>query len=401
MIIEVWSQTLSSMYPDVMKSRLLVILLSLASFDLYADCGVERWSIKTGTDSGAPAISLSSYISTTIYNMRSSTRPASLPSTSRVAPRETNQYRLSGTLTKYVREGDSDYHLVIQDGSGRTMILEIPSPNCVGGGSPFGTGISHARSQFDARFTATSTMKSTSTAITVKGIGFWDFLHGQTGVAPNGIEVHPVLDITFPASALSPEIQEVPEPVLDVVWPADMVLDNDGGRVHVYRGGEGVGDVLFHGGSVVENPSLQILFVGDEWSDAARRNVMNVARGISADARFSDLWRYGVRTTGVLVSEQQIGTRPRQGELTDLDVQRMLANVQHFDPDTVYVVIVDGDVTVGETRDFLSYHSQFHPTELPMRYVVVRGNLEAQQLREAMTASIYRAMINPAGNAWF
>ena len=25
------------------------------------------------------------------------------------------------------------------------------------------------------------------------GVAFFDFLHGQTGVAPNGIELHPVL----------------------------------------------------------------------------------------------------------------------------------------------------------------------------------------------------------------
>jgi hypothetical protein len=27
----------------------------------------------------------------------------------------------------------------------------------------------------------------------VTGVAFFDFLHGQTGVAPNGIELHPVL----------------------------------------------------------------------------------------------------------------------------------------------------------------------------------------------------------------
>jgi hypothetical protein len=27
----------------------------------------------------------------------------------------------------------------------------------------------------------------------VSGVAFFDFLHGQTGVAPNGIELHPVL----------------------------------------------------------------------------------------------------------------------------------------------------------------------------------------------------------------
>jgi hypothetical protein len=28
---------------------------------------------------------------------------------------------------------------------------------------------------------------------TVTGVGFFDFNHGQTGVAPNAIELHPVL----------------------------------------------------------------------------------------------------------------------------------------------------------------------------------------------------------------
>jgi len=33
--------------------------------------------------------------------------------------------------------------------------------------------------------------------VTITGVGFFDFLHGQTGVAPNGIELHAVLDIQF------------------------------------------------------------------------------------------------------------------------------------------------------------------------------------------------------------
>ncbi len=31
---------------------------------------------------------------------------------------------------------------------------------------------------------------------TVIGVGFFDFLHGQRGVAPNGIELHPALAFT-------------------------------------------------------------------------------------------------------------------------------------------------------------------------------------------------------------
>jgi hypothetical protein len=32
--------------------------------------------------------------------------------------------------------------------------------------------------------------------VTITGVGFWDFDHGQRGVAPNAIELHPVLKIT-------------------------------------------------------------------------------------------------------------------------------------------------------------------------------------------------------------
>ena len=30
-------------------------------------------------------------------------------------------------------------------------------------------------------------------SVTITCVGFWDILHGQIGVAPNGIELHPVL----------------------------------------------------------------------------------------------------------------------------------------------------------------------------------------------------------------
>jgi hypothetical protein len=57
--------------------------------------------------------------------------------------------------------------------------------------------------------------------------------------------------------------------------------------------------------------------------------------------------------------------------------------------------------SLGETRDWLSYHSMFHPTELPMRYVVVRGGLDLASQREAVRASISRALVNPDGDGWY
>jgi hypothetical protein len=389
---------------------LVVALLALSlAGSLYAQCGVERWTIKTGTDSGASSVALGSWVSSTIYNMLQSAHPASLPATTRISPRETTQYSLSGTLIKYAKESDSDYHLVIKDSAGRTMIIEIPAPNCVGGGSPFGPGISNARHQFDAKFTATSSFKTTSTAVTVRGVGFWDFLHGQTGVAPNGIEIHPVLNITFGGTVSLPdeEITPTDDSVSAVRYPIDVVGDEDGGRVRVFRGGEILGDPLFHGGSVIEAPVVNVIFVGNHFSDEETKTIMHSVRGINADARFQDLSRYGVRTFGMHVNSRNIADAGR--EITDLGVQRALMNaveagsIQHVDENTLYIVVLDRDTdaSLATNRDWLSYHSEFHPNELPMRYVVVRGGLDPEQLREAITASVFRALVNPAGNGWF
>lgn len=394
----------------------LAAVALLAVPELHAACGVERWSVKTGTDPQASSVVLSTYVSSTIYNFHQSVRPGSLPANGRVSPRETTQYRLSGTLTKYVREADSDYHLVIKDSAGRTMIVELPASNCVGAGSPFGTGIARARSQFDARFTATTSMKTTSTPVTIKGVGFWDYIHGQTGVAPNGIEVHPVLDITFGTAALStpdmlmsdvPVIDDSVSPVPEVVWPADMVRDDDGGRVHVYRGGAAVGeDVLFHGGPVLEDPSIHYLFAG-AWPEQETRAAMLGARRFDRDETIRGLDRYGVRNFGLRFASQRL---PLQGgDVLDLDVQRALAaeveagRIQHVDPNAIYVVLLDDSAqpSVGGTRDWLSYHSQFHPTDLPLRYVVVRGGLDRAVREDAIRASVSRTLVNPAGDGWY
>src|SRR5437899_12192316 len=182
----------------------LVFLLTLVSLPspILAQCGVERWSVKTGTDADVGLVNLSSSTSQTIVTMRSWTAPSPIPANNRVSPYETTQWVLNANLTQYKLEGDSDYHLIIVDGSGNTLIAEIPSPSCVGTGSPFGPGITASRNAFDARFNATTSFQTANIPVQIRGVGMFDFLHGQTGVAPNGIEIHPVLNIVFnPSSA--------------------------------------------------------------------------------------------------------------------------------------------------------------------------------------------------------
>jgi len=189
---------------------LFVLSLVLSPSPILAQCGVERWSVKTGTDADVGLINLASSTAQTIVTMRSWTAPNPIPANNRVSPFETTQWVLNATLTQYKLESDSDYHLVLSDASGNTMIAEIPSPSCVGAGSPFGPGITNSRNQFDARFTATTSFQTANIPVQIRGVGMFDFLHGQTGVAPNGIEIHPVLNIVFNPTAADFTIAAAP-----------------------------------------------------------------------------------------------------------------------------------------------------------------------------------------------
>jgi hypothetical protein len=188
-----------------MRGRVRRLVLALAVLSCSASflpraleaCGVERWSVKTGTDADAGLINVSSTSPNTILTMRGWTAPNPIPPNNRVAPYETTVWVLNATLTQYKLETDQDYHLILSDASGNTMIAEIPDPACVGSGSPLAAGVSNARAEFDARFTATSSFQTANVPVRITGVGMFDFLHGQTGVAPNGIELHPVIDIVF------------------------------------------------------------------------------------------------------------------------------------------------------------------------------------------------------------
>jgi hypothetical protein len=184
------------------KACFLLFLGCLVSQTAVAQrCGKERWSIKTGTDAGASEVNLSSPTPTDIANLIALERPDPIPTNTRFAPTEKTVFIVDATLTDFKLEtgatGDSDYHLVLQDDQGNTMVAEIPSPSCVGATSPFAAQIASARGKFDSQFAAHSSFQTANVPVRVTGVGFFDFFHNQHGVAPNVIELHPVIDIVF------------------------------------------------------------------------------------------------------------------------------------------------------------------------------------------------------------
>jgi hypothetical protein len=121
--------------------------------------------------------------------------------TDRVAPTEETTFRVAGTITLVKHETDSDYHIVITDAAGHHMIVEATSPSC-DQGSVVASQIAAVRQALDAQFPGGHFVGRV--AATVTGVGFFDKLHGQTGVAPNGIELHPLIAVQFDAAGGTP-----------------------------------------------------------------------------------------------------------------------------------------------------------------------------------------------------
>lgn len=160
-------------------------------------CGVERWAVKTGTDADVYSMDLYDVWPTSVTEMGSWPRPRSFPANNRIDPYEFYIWTVDATLVEFKRESDSDYHLVLVDDQGSYMVAEIPDPNCVDPSSPFADSIANARAEFDAVFNVTTSFQHAYVPVTIIGAGFFDIAHGQTGHAPNYVELHPVLDIQF------------------------------------------------------------------------------------------------------------------------------------------------------------------------------------------------------------
>lgn len=189
----------------------------LAKFYNASGCGVERWAVKTLTDPAANQVTLALQGSN-IADLVSIAPPVA--PTDRVGPTETTTFQISGTLTFAKKEADGDYHLVLDDGHGNTMIVEATDPACAHGSLVL-PQIEAVRQQLDTQLPALAAGQviKPDMAAVVSGVGFFDRLHGQTGVAPNGIELHPLIAITLTPS--SPTQRSAPHVALREVPGTD------------------------------------------------------------------------------------------------------------------------------------------------------------------------------------
>ena len=109
-------------------SSLCIVVLVFLPGRTLAQCSGERWPVKIGTDADAGLVNLSSTTATTIAALSAIATPSPLPDNGRVQPTETRVWVLNATLVKYAQSFDSDYHMVVVDDAGHTMIIEFPHP---------------------------------------------------------------------------------------------------------------------------------------------------------------------------------------------------------------------------------------------------------------------------------
>jgi hypothetical protein len=158
-------------------------------------CGVERWGVKTLTDGSHFALTPHP---STIAKLVALPVPPGFGRDAGRLPGEDRVYRLRGAMLVEAKlEADSDYHLVLRSATGQTMIAEIPSPSCIAGSTAL-EQITAARAAFDSTFGAgTTSWHLINQLVTITGVAFFDVKHHQSGVADNGIELHPVLSVTL------------------------------------------------------------------------------------------------------------------------------------------------------------------------------------------------------------
>lgn len=180
----------------VVKLGVLIAVITTVIYSAFA-CGVERWDVKTLADNGSASIDFTP-LASSVERLSMYPAPKNLRTlTHRVRPTETHVWEVMVLILGYKLESDGDYHIVVASPANPklTMIAEVPDPQCMP--EAYRPRITTARQWVDSTLGKPGGYRILSTPMLVimTGVGFFDFLHHQTGVAHNGVELHPILSI--------------------------------------------------------------------------------------------------------------------------------------------------------------------------------------------------------------
>lgn len=148
-----------------------------------------------GQDEGAAKIDRTPK-ETTISEMLAQTLPADYGTEKyvgkRVAPFETQVWRVEANVKSVVHRKDGDFYLVLEDPNGKgETVVEVPDPKkCEG--SPLLADITKAREDLEKRFHPGDKEQPIGKKATIDGVGFLGF-RGTPGGPANGARLMPGL----------------------------------------------------------------------------------------------------------------------------------------------------------------------------------------------------------------
>jgi len=161
-------------------------------------CGFERWSVKTLSDPEASRVDLSQVTFTTVRALNEFASHCNGGPDRRTYPEEFRVFEVVGRITYVKLEDDRDYHVAVADPQDPsfTVITEVADPQCTGPlQSPHLSALVQGRNDFAALLRGGSPGTLVGRTVRLRGVGFYDFNHGQVGRARNCIELHPVISI--------------------------------------------------------------------------------------------------------------------------------------------------------------------------------------------------------------
>jgi hypothetical protein len=174
-----------------------MISFSFSTQNSEVDCnGVERWDVKTLTDIDSKKVNFKADTVTIDYL----TKIQPDRKIGNKLPRfgiEFKTYVIICGIREYRREEDGDYHLVLYDlkDTTKTMIGEIPLTFCsTVAKSKYAKKFEQSSDYFEQKIMDKKN-KTKKEVYKIYGPAFYDKKHGQLGLAPNGIEIHPILSI--------------------------------------------------------------------------------------------------------------------------------------------------------------------------------------------------------------
>lgn len=175
----------------------LLYLIIFPSFTQDVTCGGdERWDIKTLTDADAKKVNFKAD-TVTIDFLRTIIPDRKIGNKIPRFGIEFKTYVIKCDIREYRLEDDGDYHLVLVSlkDTNKTMIGEIPLTFCESvAKSKYTKKFETSRQYFETKVMSKKN-KTKRGVYLIYGTAFYDKIHGQLGVAPNGIEIHPILSI--------------------------------------------------------------------------------------------------------------------------------------------------------------------------------------------------------------